>query len=145
MTDPFSFQPPPDRSGRMHRRHFTVTEANALLPDLRRALTTLREFATELREARAELASLTPKMRGNGSAARSTELEQRISLLSHDLRHGLGKIHAMGIEVKRIEDGLIDFPSMREGREVYLCWRLGEQEITHWHELDAGFNGRRPL
>jgi len=145
VSDPFSFQPPPNRSGRMHARHFTVAEANALLPDLRRALDLLGEFARDLRGARAELATLTPKMRGNGSGLRASELEGRITTLTSDLRHGLAAIAAMGIEVKRIEDPLIDFPSMREGREVYLCWRPEESEITYWHEIADGFAGRRRI
>jgi hypothetical protein len=50
-----------------------------------------------------------------------------------------------GIVIRDIDRGLIDFPAIREDREVYLCWELGEDEITHWHELDAGYRGRQPL
>jgi len=55
------------------------------------------------------------------------------------------KVQGMGVELKDVEVGLIDFRSIREGREVYLCWQLGEEHVTHWHELDTGFAGRQPL
>ena len=54
-------------------------------------------------------------------------------------------IHALGCELKHVDQGLIDFPALREGREVYLCWRLGEPTIGWWHDLDTGFAGRQPL
>jgi hypothetical protein len=55
------------------------------------------------------------------------------------------RIEGMGCEVKGIREGLVDFPSLREGREVYLCWRMPEKEILFWHDLNTGFSGRKPI
>ena len=63
----------------------------------------------------------------------------------HRLNDYLGELTVLGVEPKGALEGLVDFPAMHEDREVYLCWRLGESEITHWHETDAGFAGRKPL
>ena len=61
------------------------------------------------------------------------------------LQSSVERLQAIGCEVKSIEEGLIDFPHWRKGQEVYLCWKLGEQDIEYWHETDAGFAGRRKL
>ena len=61
------------------------------------------------------------------------------------LRSGLAELEAMEIVLRDLERGLVDFPALREGREVYLCWVEGEDEIGFWHELDAGFVGRQPI
>ena len=55
------------------------------------------------------------------------------------------ELQALGVELKALEQGMVDFYALREDRLVYLCWRLGEEHITHWHEVDAGFTGRRPV
>ena len=57
----------------------------------------------------------------------------------------LAEINGLGCELKGLDEGLIDFPTERDGRTVYLCWRLGEERIAYWHELDTGFAGRQPL
>jgi hypothetical protein len=57
----------------------------------------------------------------------------------------VARIDALGIALRDIESGLIDFPALASGRQIWLCWRLGETDITHWHELEAGFGARRPL
>jgi hypothetical protein len=133
----------------MRRRHFTLEEALALLPRLTELLEALRTRRRELRELERRLADrYQRRVRGNGHirggeelARLQAELEAGITQLNEQL----GAIHAMGIEVKDVEQGLIDFPTLREGREVYLCWRLGEPTIAWWHELETGFAGRQPL
>ena len=55
------------------------------------------------------------------------------------------ELRQLGIETKSVTEGLVDFPAIMDGRMVYLCWRLGELRVSHWHELDAGFRGRQPL
>ncbi len=57
----------------------------------------------------------------------------------------LHELEKLGVELKGAHNGLCDFPSQKDGREVYLCWKLGEEEVTHWHELHAGFSGRQPI
>ncbi len=66
--------------------------------------------------------------------------------LAAEIRALLQEVAEMGIEVKSLDDGLIDFPSVRRGREIYLCWKLGDGDrISWWHELHTGFAGRRPI
>lgn len=131
--------------GNVWTRLFTVDEANAALPDVVPMLVAMRDAKRELDDARHRLAQLTPKMRSNGSAALATELEGRIDTFTRDIADGLHRLVAMGVEVKDIERGLIDFPALRDDRVVYLCWQLGEGPIAYWHEIDAGFAGRRPI
>ena len=131
--------------GNVWTRLFTVEEANASLPAVIPLLEEMRGARAELEGARRALGRLTPKMRSNGSATLATELEGRIDTLTRDIGAGLHRLSAMGVEVKDISRGLIDFPSLRDDRVVYLCWQLGEGEIEYWHEIEAGFAGRRPL
>ncbi len=127
------------------RRLFTAEEANALLPELVPILTDLRAKKGELDEARRALGRLTPAMRADGHGTEAVALERRIRELAAALTVGIRRITGQGVEVKDLDLGLIDFPSPREGRVVFLCWRLGEDRIAYWHEVDAGFAGRRPL
>ncbi|HEU0113837.1 MAG TPA: DUF2203 domain-containing protein [Thermomicrobiales bacterium] len=126
-------------------RLFTLAEANALLARLAPLLTRLRSEKAALDDARARLARLAPSMRGNGHAAEAMELEGQIDHYARTLAAGMREVVGQGIELKDIDRGLIDFPSAREGRVVYLCWHLGERRIRFWHEVDAGFAGRQPL
>ncbi len=70
---------------------------------------------------------------------------QATSALNDALRDAFARLDEWDIELKDIPTGLIDFRAMREGREIYLCWRLGEPEVEYWHELTTGFDGRQPL
>ena len=126
-------------------RLFTVDEANGLLPDLIPVLTELKANKAALDEARIALARLTPTMRSNGHAAEAAAQERRLRDLTVALATGVRRITGQGVEIKDLDHGLIDFPSLRGNRVVYLCWRLGEGSIAYWHEIDAGFAGRRPL
>ena len=137
--------PPSGPAGGSAPRLFTLAEANALLPELIPILERLRLAKAALDDARAGLARLTPAMRGNGHAAAGAELEGRIRELAAEIAADVRAILARGVEVKDLDHGLIDFPSPREGRVVFLCCRLGEGPIGWWHETDAGFAGRRPL
>jgi hypothetical protein len=103
-------------------RHFGIEEANRLIPALTRTFELVRPLAVKLEDAEgAERAKLLEQIQ--------TELQPLLDA---------------GIEVKAL-DGLVDFRALLEGRTVYLCWRWGELRITHWHELDTGFVGRRPI
>ena len=116
-------------------RLFTLDEANALLPRI-------RPLVDELWEKRRELAivQLEYEMRAvpRGHAPRIGERRDEIVRLIERIEH-------FGCIVKDIDLGLIDFPSARGGRTVYLCWRAGEPEIAYWHDLEGGFSARRPL
>ena len=127
-------------------RLFSVAEANAMLPEIVPLLLEMRARKVALDTALAALERLTPAMRLNGHAANARELETRIHELSAQLAAGIDHLAAQGIEIKSIDHGLIDFPSYRGGRVIYLCWRLGEGAvIRYWHEIQDGFAGRRQL
>jgi hypothetical protein len=131
-------------------RLFTLEEANALLPRVRRAVEQIRSCAAELARLQTQLASYGRTAGGNGRAGNGhgrgllAALERAEALLGAT-RAALSELEAIGCELKDIDLGLVDFRALREGREVYLCWRLGEDEIRFWHELDTGFAGRQPL
>lgn len=96
--------------------------------------------------AERQLADAVQTVRGNGH--RADTLRQAQVAATRALRQAqqtVEELHALGCEVKDLEMGLVDFRSLREGREVYLCWHVGEETISYWHELDAGFGGRQPL
>lgn len=127
-------------------RLFTLAEANAMLPEIVPLLLEMRSRKVALDTALAELDKLTPAMRLNGHAAQARELEERIHRLSSELAAGVDHLAAQGIEIKSIDHGLIDFPSLRAGRVVYLCWRLGEGAVIRfWHEIAAGYAGRQSI
>ena len=125
---------------------FTVAEANALLPEIVPLLMEIRARKVELDTALAALEKLTAAMRLNGHAAEARDLEARIHEITTELAAGVEHLNDQGIEIKSLDHGLIDFPSRRDDRVIYLCWRLGEgPRIRYWHEIDSGFSGRKPL
>ena len=128
-------------------RSFTLDEANALLPRLREILAEMQDKKAELDHVRAELGQMTRTASGNGHLlAQQMDRRRRDGeALAERLNELLGEVNRLGCELKGIEEGLIDFRSRREGRTVYLCWKLGEDSIGYWHELDVGFTGRQPL
>ncbi len=133
------------RRRRAKVRLFTVAEARALAPHLLPILRELRDLRQLVIERRAELAKLTPAMRQNGHAARASELEQSLVAAVQRLTGLLETLTAHGVLLKDMEHGLIDFPALRDGRVVLLCWRMDEPTVAFWHEVDSGFGGRQPL
>ena len=123
-----------------HERHYTLEEANAALPAVSELLEQLRAARARLgdREARAALSGAAPEDGGGGAGRVVSE-----GFLA--LRDALVELRAQEIVLRDLERGLVDFPSLRDGEEIYLCWEEGEDEIGFWHEPDAGFAGRRPL
>jgi hypothetical protein len=132
-----------------HSRLFTLQEASSLLPRLIPLIDGLREAKQELDAIVASLGAIAHVTQGNGNIrdALSTQdsAEDRVRELQSRIQVGLEEIQALGCLVKDLDLGLVDFPSLREGEVVYLCWRLGEESIGFWHDLDSGFAGRRPL
>jgi len=128
-------------------RHFSVEEANQALPRLRQWLPRIQARRRRLDVVQRKLAELSVKASANGNLLEEeVEATQReAKRLTGELDKLIGRVQELGCELKDIEQGLIDFPALREGREVYLCWRLGEEEVAFWHELEAGFAGRQPL
>ena len=136
---------------REERHSFTVDEANELLSQLKVALTTLRRSRDRLQElerkkAVEELAWLQED--GSVSPQAQTEIERLDQLQqeeAHSFEEGLKAIHRTGAELKDLSEGLIDFPTQRGKEWVYLCWKEDEEKISHWHDLESGFGGRRPI
>lgn len=125
----------------MGRRYFTLEEARRLLPFLREMTEKAMRISQRLEQYREEVQALAEQGPSNsGSAAGTAYLEELIAIQTC-----LVKIQETGCLVKSIQEGLIDFPHWRAGREVYLCWKYGEDDIRFWHEVDAGFAGRTPL
>ena len=122
----------------IEERIYTVDEANALIDDLRARLERIREARQTILKT-AERLSRGASANGGGAEG-SASLEAMAVL-----REGVEALTSQGIVLRDADTGLIDFPTRREGRLVYLCWRLGEDRVTHWHEVDAGFGGRKPL
>src|SRR3954466_14128499 len=124
----------------LHRRHFTREQANALLPCVSAIL-------RRLRDARAQLSGggfdtdLALNAESTGGAWPGRE-RARAALV---VTLGFEQLEELEVLVRDLDRGLVDFPSLVDGREVYLCWQLGEPEILHWHGLESGFAGRRPL
>ena len=120
--------------------HYTVEQANEALPRVRELIETLRSASERLgdREARAALGESAP---GNGGG----EAGRTVSEGFLELREAVLELRERGIVLRDLERGLVDFPAMLDGREVYLCWEEGEERVAFWHEPDAGFAGRRPV
>ena len=128
-------------------RTFTLEEATAQLPRIREILMEMRKEKPRVDELRQEILSMTKRATGNGHlVSQHVRDRQKVAQELVERLNELGEaIKEIGCELKGVEEGLIDFPSEREGRTIYLCWKLGEDEITHWHELDTGFASRQPL
>ncbi len=124
----------------LHERHYTLDEANAAISWLQERLVSLREAREGLNdeEARAALSEAGP---GNGGG----QPGRVVSDAFMKLRAALIELREQEVVLRDLDRGLADFPSLRDGREVYLCWEEGEAEIGFWHEPDAGFEGRLPL
>jgi hypothetical protein len=124
----------------VHERHFTREEASALLPRLREMLLQLRSSKDELTDTEAHEA-LSETAPGNGGG----EEGKQVGVAFLEVRRLLGAIEESGIVLRDIDRGLVDFPAVIDGREVYLCWELGEDDVAYWHDLDSGYRGREPL
>jgi hypothetical protein len=127
---------------------FTIEEANQMLPLVRAITSDLVQLANELVERRQRLAMLTAgrdREAGNPYSDELVAIEAEIEKDAQRLRGYIEELVQLGVEPKSAMDGLVDFPSMMDGRVVYLCWKLGEPEILHWHEIDAGFAGRQSI
>ena len=123
-----------------HGRHYTLEEANAVLPRTVELLQSLREARSRLNdsEARDALAEAAPH---NGGGEPGKVVSAGFLLM----RDVLFELRTREIVLRDLDRGLVDFPARRDGREIYLCWEEGEQEIGYWHDPESGFAGRRPL
>ncbi len=120
-------------------RYFGVEEANRLVPLLSRTFEAVRPWVKRAQDITDELDALGDKH----DALTETLREERETLVLQ-IRHALRPLQEMGLDIKGA-DGLVDFRAQLDGRTVYLCWRFDEPRVEHWHELDAGFAGRRRI
>lgn len=123
-----------------HARHFTLEEARA-------ELGWARDRLAALRDARARLTDLeTRRALGDGAPTNGGGQPGKVVGEAFvELQNGIAAFDARGIVLRDLDRGLIDFPAVRDGVEVYLCWIDGEDDIGFWHDLDAGYAGRQPL
>jgi hypothetical protein len=122
---------------------FTVEEANALLPSVREILQNVRRLRARLAIYRhaAGLAASGAEQGGGGMEGGAL-----YAIILTDLTTKMSDLEAIGVQLKDFDRGLVDFPSLRDGRVVLLCWQLGEgDQLEWWHDMDAGFGGRTPL
>ena len=133
----------------MADRTFTLQEAQNLLPVLESLLRSAMDGKKLIEAVDNELQELAHRVLMSGGllvnvvqmARRKAEREKAI----HRVKDTLAEINAIGVQVKDIDIGLLDFPCKVEGRIVLLCWKLGEHGITHWHTSSEGFAGRKPV
>jgi hypothetical protein len=122
---------------------FTVEEANALLPSVRESLQKIQRCRTRLGAFRPEAkrAAENAELGGGGMEGGAF-----YAIVLTNFTAEISELEALGVQLKDFDRGLVDFPSLRDGRVVLLCWQLGEgEEVEWWHAMDAGFGGRTPL
>jgi len=129
-------------------RRFTPEEANAELAEIRPLVEQLVAHRREQQRLQAERQELASRIAGNGGGIDSSalaELEEAERAERVEVVRCVNAVHERGAIVKDVDTGLIDFPALREGEEVLLCWQLGEEQVAHWHGLEEGFAGRKRL
>ena len=129
-------------------RYYAIDEANLALPEVERILAALRDQRAELIALRDRVVAASPP----DDEAPTDEVAERIRLLRlgmqgliDQMQAGVARLVEMDITLRDIPTGLIDFPALVSGRPIWLCWRLGETDVAHWHSVDEGFDARRPL
>lgn len=132
----------------MARRYFTPSEANELLVEVRPLVESLVEHRQGMRLAAERRARLTARIAGNGGdldPQEPGELDEQFQRESQAVTQAAERLERLGVLVKDLDTGLVDFPALHKGKEVLLCWQVGEDEVAHWHGVDEGFAGRKPL
>jgi hypothetical protein len=120
---------------------FTVEEANALLPRLREILDDVALHRDVLREKAPHMEPILRAAIGNGGGRAGSEY----GVEAYNLYLAIERIRSLGVVLKDLDMGLLDFPHEREGRVVFLCWHPPEERVEFWHDLDSGYSGRQPL
>ena len=136
MAAPQSFTPRPVRPSRPKRR-FTLAQANSALPLVRRIVGDIVKTHGMILRLQAEM----DRAGGKEQAAAQSRLDQSVGRLEDYVE----ELTEVGCELKDYQVGLIDFVGRHESRDVYLCWKLGEEQVGYWHEMNAGYTGRQPV
>jgi hypothetical protein len=122
-------------------RYFSLEQARAVLEIIRPLVGEILEIRQSILKRQPEVWPVLAKAAGNGGSKVASEIAQEFARLDQNVR----QILATGALLKDVNMGLVDFPAWLDDREVYLCWKYGEEDIQFWHEVDGGFTGRRPL
>ena len=129
------------------KKYFTPAQANAMLPLVRSIVKDISALSHSLRDRHSRLNRLQQGGVGKGLITEA-QLEEEQAAWERDqerLQDCVSELTDLGVEIKDLFVGLVDFPCMKDGREINLCWRLDEPTLAWWHEVNAGFAGRRPL
>jgi len=126
-------------AGENPKSYFSIEEANAALDIIRPLVAEILDIRTEILASQAQVWPVMEKAAGNGGSKSASLLEREFERLSSLVR----QVSGTGAILKDLNTGLVDFLSLREGKEVYLCWQYGEDMVAYWHDLDAGFSGRQ--
>lgn len=128
---------------------FTIDEAQSLLPVLESLLKRALESKRDAEKVEVALSALAQRIYVSGgmhvNVGAVSKQRAEIENLTQRVRETMAEIDAIGVQVKDLETGLLDFPCRLDEEIVLLCWRMGESAITHWHTVDAGFQGRQPV
>jgi hypothetical protein len=122
------------------RKHYRIEEARSLLPQIRQWLTEVHRLRRPLQQLDERIGQIV----AGGADAGGESVQKQITLLA-DLQKIVHEFERRGIQIKDLDRGLIDFPAIIGGREVFLCWEDGEEDIEFWHDLDTGYAGRERL
>ena len=132
----------------MADRIFTPEEANEALEAVRPLAERMVEARRVLDEAQRRQAELVTRIASNGGGLTPSDVSEagaEVQRASQELIGVVDEIHALGALVKDAKRGLVDFPALHHGRDILLCWHLGEEEVAYWHGAEEGFAGRKPL
>jgi hypothetical protein len=130
-------------------RYFTLAEARAALPSVGRAIRDAVQAKARYSEAETAIQNLTQRILSMGGlnvdTATAEAWKSQFDSNAQTLKTAVERIEEMGVLIKDLDVGLVDFPTLFRGEEVYLCWRMDEADIDHWHGVNEGFAGRRPI
>jgi len=126
---------------RIYKKHFTLEEANKLVPEFSQYFEEIFQLHETLKPERHKKELVTQSLSKNGGWSNSAEYLEN----SFKVSKILDKILKTGAVVKDLQRGLVDFPNLSEGKEIFLCWQIGEKQVKFWHDLESGFAGRQPL
>jgi hypothetical protein len=125
----------------LFQKHFTIDEARAMLPELRSVFSDAHRRRDVVQKTDSELGKRLKETGADVGGEKVSGLLMDMLQLNTQLR----RIQEMGVQIKDFDRGLIDFPHIRDGREVFLCWELDEDDIEFWHDIDCGYGGRERL
>jgi len=130
-------------------RYFTLADARAALPSVARAIRDAVQAKARYSEAETAIQNLTQRILSMGGlnvdTATAEAWKSQFDSNAQTLKTAVERIEEMGVLIKDLDVGLVDFPTLFRGEEVYLCWRMDEADIDHWHGVNEGFAGRRPI